>query len=214
MSSDIADQLAAYGLDVEAGRAPPLDVIYADPPWKFRANRPDRPRGELAHGRNASKHYRVMSLPEICALPVKQISADQSACVLWITGPFLAIGAHVRVLQAWGFKPKAVFFTWVKLRKNAPGLFLDPKLDLHLGLGLTTRKNAEWAILGTRGKSMRVSKSIPEIGMFPRREHSRKPEEFRPRIEEYFGPNRVKAELFARTAPSGWLAFGDEVGKF
>lgn len=205
--TDIAAQLAAYA-------GPPIEVFYADPPWKFRANRPNATPRDLAHGRNASRHYKVMPLADICALPVKQIAAKQSACVLWITGPFLAIGAHVRVLEAWGFKPKAVMFTWGKLRKNSPGLFFDPKADLHLGLGLTTRKNAEFAILGTRGKSMRISKSVPEFGLFPIREHSRKPDEYRDRLEAYFGPDRIKAELFARTAPPGWLAFGNEVGKF
>lgn len=204
---ELADQLHAYA-------GPPVDVLYADPAWRFRANSPDRPRGDLRHGRNASAHYRVMSLPEICALPVKQILAPQATCALWITGPFMAIGAHVRVLKAWGFTPKAIMFTWVKLRKNAPGLFLDPKLDLHLGLGLTTRKNCEWVILGTRGKSMRVSKKVPEVGLFPRREHSRKPDEFRQRIEEYVGPGRTMLELFARVEHPGWIAMGDEVEKF
>lgn len=204
---EIADQLRAYS-------GPPLDVIYGDPAWKFRANRPDKPPGELAHGRNASRHYRVMSLPEICALPVADVVAPQAVCFLWITGPFLAIGAHVRVLKAWGFKPKALAFTWIKLRKNAPGLFLDPRVDLHIGLGLTTRKNAEFVIMGTRGKSLRQSKSVFEVGMFPRMEHSRKPVQFRERIEQYVGPGRIMGELFARTAAPGWVAFGDEIGKF
>lgn len=133
---------------------------------------------------------------------------------MWITGPFMAIGAHVRVLKAFGFEPKAVAFTWIKLRKNAPGLFLDPRVDLHVGLGLTTRKNAEFVIMGTRGKSLRQSKSVFEVGMFPRMEHSRKPVQFRERIEQYVGPGRTMGELFARTAAPGWVAFGDEIGKF
>jgi N6-adenosine-specific RNA methylase IME4 len=191
-----------------------VQILYADPAWKFRANSPEKPRGELAHGRNPSRHYRVMSLPEICALPVKPILAPQALCALWVTGPFLAIGAHVRVLKAWGFTPKAVMFTWVKLRKKAPGLFLDPKLDLHFGLGLTTRKNCEWVILGTRGKSMRISNKVPEVGLFPVREHSRKPDQFRDRIAEYVGPGKVMVELFARQSAPGWIAMGDETEKF
>lgn len=202
MSLDIADQLRAYD-------GPPIEVFYADPAWHFRAN--------SAHnmGRNAGRHYKLMGLDDICAMPVGEIAAAQSMCVLWITGPFMAIGAHVRVLKSWGFTPKAIMFTWIKLRKKAPGLFLDPKLDLHVGMGLTTRKNAEFAILGARGRSMRVSRSVHEVGLFPLREHSRKPDEFRARLEAYVGPGSlIKAELFARTAPPGWLAFGNEVGKF
>lgn len=205
--TEIAEQLRAYD-------GPPVELFYADPAWRFKANRPDAPRGDPAHGRNASRHYRTMPLEEICALPVREIVAPQAACFLWVTGPFLAIGAHVRVLKAWGFKPKAVAFTWVKLKKSAPGLFLDPSRDLHVGTGLTTRKNCEWVILGTRGKSLRISKKVPEVGMFPRMEHSRKPEEFRERIAEYVGPGRVMMELFARTAAPGWICLGDETDKF
>lgn len=214
MSLELADQLRGYAGEIEAGNAAPVEVVYADPAWKFRANSPDKPRGDLRHGRNASAHYRVMSLPEIRALPVKQILAPQAVCFMWITGPFLAIGAHIPIMKAWGFTPKAVAFTWVKLRKNAPGLFLDPKLDLHVGLGLTTRKNCEWIMLGTRGKSMRVSTNVHEVGLFPRREHSRKPDQFRGRIEEYVGPGRVMLEMNARIQMPGWIAMGDEVEKY
>lgn len=214
MSGDLADQLRGYAGEIEAGRAKPVEVFYTDPAWKFRANSPDKPRGDLAHGRNASAHYRVMSLAEIAALPVKQIIAPQAACLMWITGPFLAIGAHIPIMKEWGFTPKAIMFTWVKLRKNAPGLFLDPNLDLHVGLGMTSRKNCEWVMLGTRGKSMRQSKNVHEVGLFPRREHSRKPDEFRQRIEQYVGPGRVMMETFARVQHPGWIALGDEVEKF
>lgn len=204
---DIREQVRGYS-------GPPVEVWYADPAWKFRANRTDLEPGALAAGRNAARHYPVMSLPEICALPIAEKSAAQSVCFLWITGPFMAIGAHVRVLKAWGFTPKAVGFTWIKLRKNAPGLFMDPKLDLHVGLGLTTRKNAEFCIIGTRGKSMRMSAKVHEVGLFPLREHSRKPDEFRTRIEEYVGPGKNMVELFARQAATGWTAMGNDVGKF
>lgn len=211
---ELVDQLNGYAAGIARGELAPVEVLYADPAWKFRANSPDKPRGDLRHGRNASAHYRVMSLPELEALPVKQILAPQAMCVMWITGPFLAIGAHVRLMRAYGFKPKAIMFTWIKLRKNAPGLFLDPALDLHVGLGLTTRKNAEFAILGTRGKSMRQSRNVHEVGLFPRREHSRKPDEFRTRIESYVGPGRVMVEMNARVQHPGWIAMGDEVEMF
>jgi N6-adenosine-specific RNA methylase IME4 len=198
---DIADQLRAYD-------GPPVQVLYADPAWKFTGG-----VGSPDH-RNASRHYPVMSLKAIEALPVMPLLAPQAVCFMWITGPFLAIGAHIRVMKAWGFKPKAVGFTWIKLKKSAPGLFLDPNLDLHLGLGLTTRKNAEFAMIGTRGKSMRQSRNVHEVGLFPRREHSRKPDEFRQRIEQYVGPGKVMVELFGRSAAPGWTVLGNETGKF
>src|SRR6516162_2729852 len=84
-------------------------AIVADPPWKFKSNSVDRP------GRNALRHYKTMSLAEIAALPVKSIAADDCALFLWITAPFLAIGAHMPVLQAWGLKPSTIL-TWVKTK--------------------------------------------------------------------------------------------------
>lgn len=192
-------------------------VLYCDPPWKFRAGRDIRTPEDLERirelkGRGAP--YLTMTLPHIAALPVREIAAPQAVLFMWITGPFFAIGAHLPVMKAWGFKPKAIGFTWVKLRKRAPGLFLDPKLDLHVGLGLTTRKNAEFCLIGTRGRSLRKSTNVHEVGLFPLREHSRKPDEFRTRIENYVGEGHRKVELFARAAAPGWEAWGNEVGKF
>lgn len=201
----ISDQLAQVkGADFQ--------VLYADPPWKFRAN--SGGVGSTTMGRNAGFHYDLMSLADIAAMPVRDVSAKQAVLFLWITGPFLAIGAHLAIMKAWGFKPKAMGFTWIKLRAKAPGMFLDPKLDLHVGLGLTTRKNAEFCLIGTRGKSLRQSRKVHEVGLFPVMEHSRKPVEFRHRIEEYVGPGLQMAELFAREQSPGWSAFGNEVGKF
>lgn len=211
---EIADQLRAYADAIARGEAMPAEVVYADPAWRFKANKPDAPPGDPRHGRNPSRHYRTMPLPEICALPVKQVIAPNAMCGMWVTGPFLAAGLHVQVLRAWGFKPSSIMFSWVKLKKTAPGLFLDRLQDMHFGQGLTTRKNCEWIVLGVRGRSLRVAKNIPEVGLFPRMEHSRKPEEFRQRIEEYVGPGRVMLELFGRTAIANWTVLGDEVGKF
>lgn len=207
MSLELADQLRDYA-------GPPIEVIACDPAWRFKANSTGAPQGDVKHGRNASRHYRTMSLAEIQALPVKPLIAPNSVCFMWITGPFLAIGAHVPILRAWGFKPSSIAFTWVKLRKRTPGLFLDKNLDLHKGLGLTTRKGAEFVVMGVRGKSLRQSRSVQEVGLYNLREHSRKPDEFRSRIEEYVGPGRVMVELFARAPALGWTVLGDETEKF
>ena len=84
--------------------------------------------------------------------------------------------------------------------------------DLHVGLGLTTRKNAEFCLLGRRGSCRRNSKSVREIILSPVRQHSRKPDEVYDRIEEYCdGPY---LELFARQERPGWTAWGNETTKF
>ena len=202
---------------IQEARGSGYQVIYADPPWKFRANRDASTFEELEQIRKLNGRgvpYPTMTLKRIEALEVREMIAPQAVCFMWITGPFFSIGAHIPIMKAWGFKPKAIGFTWVKLLRRAPGLFLDPKLDLHVGLGLTTRKNAEFCLIGSRGRSLRKSAKVHEVGLFPLMEHSRKPDQFRKRIEEYVGPGLRMAELFAREEKPGWDAFGNEVGKF
>ena len=190
----------------------PYDAIVADPPWHFRSNSKARP------GRSAMRHYATMRPEEIAELPVAELTKDDCALFLWITSPQLVIGAHLPVMKAWGFKPSGIAFTWVKLNAKAPELFIV-RQDLWMGGGMTTRKNAEFCLLGKRGKSLRVSKSVREIIMDPRREHSRKPVESKIRIEKYLGPTRKVAELFARETYSPrlvwhWDCWADEASKF
>src|SRR5262249_49561179 len=76
-----------------AGRAAPAcalpqdkrrwPVIVADPPWDFHAWNPD---SSNAH---PTRHYPVMSIAEICALPVCEIASDHCILFLWTTAPNL-----------------------------------------------------------------------------------------------------------------------------
>lgn len=188
-------------------------AILADPPWHFRA-RTALQVGNWTSRRDAEKHYPVMGIEDIKALPVRDMAAKDAHLFLWTTGPCLRQAFDV--IEAWGFRYSAVAFTWVKLKRSfdARQLRLVPTADadLHVGLGLTTRKNAEFCLLGRRGNCRRNSKSVREIIMAPVREHSRKPDEVYGRIEAYCdGPY---LELFARQAWPGWDAWGNEVGKF
>jgi N6-adenosine-specific RNA methylase IME4 len=180
-------------------------VVAADPPWKFKSNSTDKP------GRNAARHYATMPLADICAMPVKDLVAKNAILFLWITGPFLSIGAHLPLMKAWGFKPSGMGFVWVKLRPRAATLFVIEQ-DLATGGGFTTRKNAEFCLIGKRGRSVRECRSIHEVIIEPRREHSRKPEQFYERAEAYAAGPRL--ELFARQTRPGWDAFGLESTKF
>jgi N6-adenosine-specific RNA methylase IME4 len=190
------------GLDRGAYRA-----ICADPPWHFKSNSSANP------GRNAMRHYSTMGVDDVAALPVADLAADDCALFLWITGPFLAIGAHLPVMEAWGFKPSGMGFTWIKLNPRAPTLFIT-LTDLATGGGFTTRKNAEFCLIGKRGRSVRDSASVHEVIITPRRQHSRKPEEYRDRVERFVGPGARIAELFARQSRPGWSCWGAEATKF
>lgn len=179
--------------------------VVSDPPWDFKSN------SAAAPGRNARRHYKTMGLPEIEALPVADYVADDSALFLWITGPLLAIGAHLPIMKAWGFKPSGMAFVWIKLIPKATSLFMLQS-DLAMGGGFTTRKNAEFVLIGKRGRSVRQDAGVHEVIIEPRRQHSRKPEGFYERVERYTTGPRL--ELFGRTERAGWTVRGDEVGKF
>lgn len=154
-----------------------------------------------------------MTVAQVAELPVRDLAAKNCALFLWITGPFLAKGAHIPVMRAWGFQPSGMGFVWLKLNKKAASLFILPQ-DVFTGIGFTTRKNAEFCLIGKRGKSVRESKAVKEPIIAPRREHSRKPWEFLDRVRTYAGPNARICELFARERRDGVDAWGDETDKF
>lgn len=180
-------------------------VVVADPPWHFKSNSKEAP------GRNAMRHYNCMTLADINALPVQDHLAKDAVLFLWITGPFLLKGAHLPLMKAWGFKPSGMGFVWIKLNPKAPQLFFVER-DLATGGGFTTRKNAEFCLIGKRGRSVRESASVHEVIIEPRREHSRKPEKFYRRVQKYSSGPRL--ELFGRQTRPGFDAFGNESTKY
>ena len=191
--------------DLLALKGSKFACISADPAWNFKSNSIAKP------GRNARRHYPTMSLKEIEALPVKDVLANDAVLFLWITGPFLVLGAHLPIMKAWGFKPSGMGFTWIKLRKKAGTLFFDQN-DVAMNGGFTTRKNAEFCLIGKRGKSQRMDAGVREVIISPLRDHSRKPDEFVERVERYCEGPRL--ELFARQSRPGWTTLGNEAGKF
>ena len=70
-----------------------------------------------------------MSISELCALPVADLAAKDSALFLWATFPQLP--EALRLIQAWGFTYKSVAFVWLKQNRKSPGWFY--------GLGFWTR---------------------------------------------------------------------------
>jgi N6-adenosine-specific RNA methylase IME4 len=179
--------------------------VHADVPSRFRSNSEARP------GRNALRHYACLPMATIATLPVANIVARDAFLFFWTTGPLLAIGAHIPVIKAWGFKVSTVAFTWVKLNPRASSAQFSER-DLFFGGGLTTRKNCEFVVLCRRGRPQRLAKDVREIIVAPRREHSRKPSEVYRRIERYCTGPRL--DLFPRERRDGWIPFGDETDKF
>jgi N6-adenosine-specific RNA methylase IME4 len=177
-------------------KRPKYGAIYADPPWSFRN------WSVKGTGRNALSHYDCLSFDALAALPVAQVAARDCALFLWAVDPLL--DRAFELIRAWGFEYKTVGFYWVKQNARSSGFFT--------GLGYWTRANPEQCLLATRGQPRRRSKDVRKLIIEPRREHSRKPDDVRERIERLVdGPY---LELFARETKRGWHCWGDQAGLF
>lgn len=195
--------------------AGPFACVVADPPWKFISW--SRHPALVMNARSPEKHYSVMTMPEILGLPVQDIVAPDCHLFLWATGPCLPHA--LRVMGAWGFVYSGMGFVWIKLRKRACDADAERMVSLadlpsllHTGLGLTTRKNAEFVLLGRRGKPRRLAANVREVILAPRREHSRKPDIAFEEIVRYAPGPRL--EMFARESRAGFTAWGNEADLF
>lgn len=166
-------------------------VLYADPPWRY-----DRKHG---HG-VAENHYPTMSLNEICALPVADLAAENSALFLWAAFPQLK--EALRVIDAWGFQYKTLAFLWLKQNRKADTWFY--------GMGFWTRSNAEVCLLATRGRPKRQCAGIHQFVVSRIEQHSKKPDIVRDKIVQLMG-DVPRVELFARQKTPGWDTWGNEV---
>ena len=75
-------------------------------------------------------------------------------------------------------------------------------------MGYWTRQNAEFVLLGTKGRPKRLSASVKQVVMERRMEHSRKPDEVHRRVEALVGGPYL--EMFARRSYPGWTVWGKE----
>jgi N6-adenosine-specific RNA methylase IME4 len=178
--------------------AGPFGAVLADPPWRFRT------WSETNQAKSASRHYQLMEMADMEAMPVAEVAADDCVLLMWAVNPMLP--QALRLIDAWGFKLKTVAFTWAKRSPR--------NTSWHVGLGYWTRQNTEQCLLATRGKPKRkpTATSVQQLLVSPRREHSRKPDEQYKRIEALVdGPY---LELFARQPWPGWTAWGNQTDKF
>jgi N6-adenosine-specific RNA methylase IME4 len=141
-----------------------------------------------------------MSIEELRALPVKDITDKDALLFLWVTFPKLA--EAMTIFDAWGFTYKTCAFTWAKTNRKSPGFYF--------GLGFWTRGGTELCLLGTKGHPKRESAYVPQICTAPLTYHSHKPDEIRDRIVTLCG-DRPRMELFAREKVEGWDCLGNEI---
>lgn len=156
-------------------------VVVADPPWDYLSS---------------SVPYPVMTLQEICDMPVKDICAEDAVLFLWCSSSLLPDA--LQVVDAWGFtfKTSAV---WDKSESGAIQ-------------GAYVRQAHETLLIATRGQPPAVPFSArpPSVLKYPRTEHSRKPVEVFDLINAMY-EELPKAELFCRGTPfPGFAGWGNE----
>jgi N6-adenosine-specific RNA methylase IME4 len=183
--------------------------VAADPPVGFMT------WSEKGQSRSPSRHYGTLTPATITTLPLQTVVADDCWLMLWWPDPHLP--TMVDVMRSWGFTFSGRAFSWIK---TLPSLAQDPRLVstdaiesmLAVGGGLTTRKNSESCWLGRRGKPTKLSRGVREIIIAPRRQHSRKPDEFYRRAETFCPGPRL--DLFGRQSREAWVVYGNEASKF
>ena len=160
-------------------------VIYADPPWKYR---------ELTTTKNRriENHYPTMLLQDIKDMEIP--SAKDSICYLWATSPKLK--EALEVMEAWEFDYRSSLI-WDKLT---------------MGMGYWFRIQHELLLVGVKGSfpSPKPCQRIRSVVSMKKTKHSVKPDYIRRKISEWF-PDASKIELFARDKFEGWATFGNEV---
>lgn len=188
------ERFASVGETDPMGGLGAFGVVYADPPWRYD-------EGTAPPEDQIENHYETMTLDQICALPVAELGAPDSALVLWVPSPMAydsasGPGVVVPVLEAWGYSYKAMMI-WDKVSIKA---------------GYWWRVRHELLILAVRGNVPTPKASDRESSVYREKSttHSAKPPGVRTMIDRMF-PGGRKIELFARgTPPDGWTFWGNQ----
>jgi N6-adenosine-specific RNA methylase IME4 len=166
-------------------------VLLCDCPWDSESTPGSK--------RHADSHYPTMSISELKALPVQNLSASDSVLFMWTT--IYRLKDALEIMEAWGFS-YASNIVWVK--------------GPQWGLGHWVRNRHELLLIGRRGHlpaPVTIPGSVLQTHQHNRhKRHSEKPSEVYALIEKMFpGANARRLELFARGNPrEGWAQWGAE----
>jgi len=174
------------------------NVVVLDPPWTYR----------VAHHTNkATNHYVTMPNCAIEALPVRDIMARESVALVWATCPCLHHAIYA--IDCWGLHFRGVPFVWAKTRK-------DGRLMGAKGVSPNTVKPTTELVLAATIK--RTGRGLPimtqklrQVVLAPCGKHSVKPQAVYDAIDELFGDEVSKIDMFARKLRPGWDVWGDEI---
>jgi len=168
-------------------------IIYADPPWHFEVWSEER-----GVEKSAQNQYPTLTVEEICALPIRDIVADDALLFMWITSPRL-------------FRAPEIFAAW---SPGEPWAYVTNYVwdKEKIATGYWNRNRHEMLLIAKRGN---VPPPLPEqlepsVYREPSTRHSAKPIHYCELIERQF-PTLLKVELFRRgPARPGWTAWGNE----
>lgn len=161
------------------------ELIVVDPPWKYGTDFDVRDR------RSASK-YEELSQEELKTLEIP----STNDCVLWLWTTHKFLWDAKELLEHWGFEYKLTL-VWNKEK---------------MGMGEWLRCQAEFCLLGIKGKPEWNMTNQRDIISESRREHSRKPDLFYKLIKEL---TPVKGlDMFGREKRDGFDSWGNEPEKF
>jgi N6-adenosine-specific RNA methylase IME4 len=182
-------------------------VLYADPCWKYSRDMNHNP----AMG---GTPYKQMSLDELKNLPVNEIADKDSLIFMCATMPKLK--EALALIEFWGYSYICCPFVWIKLNPKG-SLEVDKENNrtilnggVYSGMGCWTCGNAELVLMGKKGAPKRINKSIKQVVIAPRAQHSRKPDEIRQRIVQLMG-DVPRIELFATEIVEGWDSIGGAI---
>lgn len=191
---------ALAGLDSTRQR---YRTIVADPPWPGMWWAGGDRKAGLSSGstrvyEQAEAAYELMSIEEICALPVRELVDVDAHLYLWVPDAHLVEGNAARVVRAWGFEPRRTI-VW---HKANPGLGKFPR-PAHETILIAVRGHLPFAL--TDEPSVQSWKQPYANGA---KVHSAKPDGMLDLVERASPPPRL--ELFARRQRLGWDTWGNE----
>ena len=168
---------------IEAGAK--FSTIMIDPPWDWGDE------GDKDQLGRAKPDYSTMSIEELMALPIPDLSDVDSHMYMWITNRSLPKG--FALMEKWGFR-YITAITWVKP---------------SFGMGNYFRGQTEHVLFGVKGSQMLKRKDVGTVFSAARGDggHSSKPLEFYGLVESCSpGPY---LEMFSRSQREGWTTWGE-----
>lgn len=161
-------------------------VIVIDPPWPMKKmDREVRPN-------QVGFDYPTMTEEELADFPVSSLAAEDCHLFCWTTQRFLPMA--LRLVEQWGFYYSCTF-TWHK-----PG-GVQP-------IGLP-QFNSEFVVYARQGSpTFTHTKHFYTCFSAPRREHSRKLDEFYDTVRRVTDGSRI--DVFSRERRSGFAQYGNQ----